>query len=559
LEVLDSRRLTGPNILTDRPAAIIDVRLEAHRVPAFVDAWRARASAMLAAVGWDPAELLERRTAGGVSLGFPAPIDALYAATEINDWACEAARRQLDQGEQPALEPAAARLRELIGEERNPRLLRLAEAAAARDVPLLHDDDHASLGLGIHSQCWPVRTVPAPDAVPWERYGRIPVGLVTGTNGKTTTVRLAAAMARAAGYAVGTSSTDRIAVDDDVIDRGDYSGPNGARMVLRDPRVQLAVLETARGGLLRRGVALRRADAAVVTNIAADHLDDFGVTDLDSLADVKWLVTTVLGKTGTAILNVEDARLRRRAPGLECPITWFGLDAETPPLAAHIEQGGRAWTVIDDHLVRFDGGCRTDVVPVADVPLTLGGAARNNTANCMAAAGLAEALGVPLPAIRRALRGTLPAANPGRCNLFEVNGAHVLVDFAHNPHGVQALADIAGHLGRGRRLLLIGQAGDRNDQAIIALAEAAWTLRPDRILLKEMGRYARGRAPGEVAALLRKTFIRRGADPDTIDYLSEELDGVREALAWAGPGDLVIMLIHERINDVLALVQAAAR
>lgn len=558
MELLDSRRLTGPNVLTGLPAAVIDVRLEAQEVAAFVRAWRQHASAMLDAVGWNNTPLLDRRTSGGVSLGFPAPIDALYAATEINDWAYDAARSALRDGAAPEPGQDSERLRALIAEERNPALLRLADAAVAHDVPLLSDDDQASLGLGSHSQTWSVGELPAPDAVAWEAMGRVPVGLVTGTNGKTTTVRLAAAMARAAGLTVGTSSTDRIAIDDEVLDHGDYSGPGGARAILRDKRVDLAVLESARGGLLRRGVAVQEADAAVVTNIAADHMDDFAVTDLDGLASVKWLVTNVLGETGTAVLNVDDEHLTRRAAGLTCPVTWFGLQTDTPLLAAHIRGGGRAWTISDGTVIRFDKGRREDVIPVADIPIALGGAARHNVANCLAAAGLAEALGVPVSAIRQALAETLSNSNPGRCNMFDVNGARVLVDFAHNPHGVAALESIAESFGDGRRLLLIGQAGDRDDDAIISLAQAASRLRPDRIILKEMGRYARGREQGEVAALLRETFVNEGTDPDSIVYRSEELEGVHEALDWAGPGDLVIMLIHEQIDDVLALVQAAA-
>lgn len=558
MELLDSRRLTGPNVLTDAPAAVIDVALAPEAVEPFVAAWRAEARRMLDAVGWTDAELFERRVAGGVSLGFTAPADALYAATDLNDWAWDAATRRLRGEREAPLDEAARALSDAIGRERRPRLLELATAAAARDLPVLMDEDALSIGFGRRSRTWPVDDLPAPELVPWEALGEIPVGLVTGTNGKTTTVRLAAAMARAAGRCVGLSSTDHIAVGDEVLDEGDYSGPGGARAVLRDPRVDVAVLETARGGLLRRGTAMTRARAAVLTNIAADHLDDFGVPDLEALADVKWLVTRPLGATGVAVLNAADPLLVRRAARLAGPVVWFAHDPDEPVLAARRRAGETCWTVEDGWIVRTGKGPDVRIAPLADVPLTLGGAAVHNVANCLAAGALARSLGIPDDAIARALRETGDRANPGRCNLFRVGGATVLLDFAHNPHGVEALAPVVEHLGRGRRILMLGQAGDRGDEAIRGLARAGWRLAPDRIVIKEMGHYARGRAPGEVAALLREAFVGAGAAPEAIDYVAGELDAVRAALALAGPGDLVVALAHEDVAAVVALLEGLA-
>jgi folylpolyglutamate synthase/dihydropteroate synthase len=463
MELLDSRRLTGPNILSDRAGAIIDVRLDADESDRFIAAWRKHVNLMLERVGWGGLPLHVRRMSGGVSLGFDAPIDVLYAATEINDWAYEAARRQLAEEEPGPLDEDASRLRQLIDKERNPSLIALRNSADQRGVPFLSDDDHASVGFGVNSLTWAVDSLPGPDDVPWEQIGTIPVGLVTGTNGKTTTVRLAEAMIAAAGGVTGLSSTDRIVVGGRTVDEGDYAGPGGAREVLRHREVETAVLETARGGLLRRGAGMQRADAAVLTNIAADHLDDFGVRDLEALADVKWIVTRVLGKTGVAIINAEDPLLVRRAAKLECPVTWFSLDPAAPAIA---NAPRRAFVLDGGQFVLIEGEKWTALIGAEEVPVTLGGSARHNIANCLAAIGLADALGVPMDAILSALRSTTHAANPGRGNLFDIGGAKVLVDFAHNPHGIEALGSVAEHFGKRRRLLLIGQAGDRGDEAI---------------------------------------------------------------------------------------------
>lgn len=555
MDLLDSRRLTGPNILSSRPGAIIDVRLDSGEIADFVTAWRDAARRMLEAVGWPDRELRVRYVRDGASLGFDAPIDALYAATEINDWAGEAARNALSGGQMPSLEEGAERIYLLIQEEINQPLSALATVARTKGIPFLSDDDHVSLGLGRFSRTWPAREAPEPSEVPWRDLGTIPVGLVTGTNGKTTTVRMAAAMAAAAGSIVGLSSTDRIVVDGETIEEGDFAGPGGARTVLRHPRVELAVLETARGGLLRRGAALERANACVITNIAADHLDDFGVRDLEALADVKWIVTQVLGESGTAILNAEDPRLVARSAGLQCPITWFALN----PAAIAAVGGGRAFVLDGDHLSRVEDGVTRRLIPVDEIPLAVGGAARHNVANCLAAMGLAAALGVPMDAILRAARETTDTANPGRCNVFRVGGACVVVDFAHNPDGIRALRTMADRLDcPGRRLLVIGQAGDRGDDAIRQLAAAACEVKPDRVVIKEMAHYARGRQDGEVPGLLRDGFLAGGMSPDRISYAREELDAAREALDWLRPGDLAILLVHEDVAAVSELVRSRA-
>ncbi len=558
MELLDSRRLTGPNILSDLPGAIIDVRIDDAEMAAFVAAWTTAVQGMLSAVGWKDCAIHVREMDGGVSVGFDAPVDALYAATEVNDWAYEEARRTL-AGEEPSdADGAAARLEALIGEEESTGLMALRTAALENDLPFLSDDDHVSVGYGRYSRTWDVNAIPNPDDVPWDQFASIPVGMVTGTNGKTTTVRLAAAMLGAAGRVVGTSSTDRISVGEDIVDEGDYSGPGGARTILRDTRVDVAVLETARGGLLRRGAAVTHADAAVVTNIAADHLDDFGVRDLEALADVKWIVTRVVGLTGRVILNADDERLVKRSEKLDCMITWFGLDPDNQILIDHRDAGGVVVTVEGGSILAHEGEVCHHLATIDRVPIAFGGAATHNIANAMAAAGLALALGASPRAIGEALESTESLSNPGRCNVFTFNGASVIVDFAHNPHGVAALGGVVEKLGTRRRILLTGQAGDRGDDTIRDLARAAWGLKPDRTLIKEMAHYARGRGKKEVANLIRETLVSEGADPASIEHVEYEIDAVRMALDWLEPGDLAIVLVHEDIKAVLELIGSVA-
>jgi cyanophycin synthetase len=331
-------------------------------------------------------------------------------------------------------------------------------------------------------------------------------------------VRLVAAMLAAAGHVVGFCCSDGVFIGGERVERGDWSGPAGARRVLRDPRVTAAVLETARGGLLRRGLACPSADAAVITNIAEDHLGAYGITSLDDLAEVKCVVARALDASGTLVLNADDARLARAPHGHQGAVAWFRADA--PPAV---------------------------LPPVHEMPLTLDGAARHNVANLAGATLVARALGAPDTAIQHAARvfGAHNTDNPGRLERFERGGVRVWIDYAHNPHGLAALLDAAaGARGNGRLGLLLGQAGDRDDDAVRALGRAAWAAHPDHVVLKDLDGYLRGREPREVPAILRRELIAAGARDDQLDLALDETDGVHRLLAWARPGDLLVMPVH---------------
>ncbi len=503
----------------DEPGAVLDVVYQAgDDVLSAVEAWRERAGRLLEAVGWKE-QLVERIFPGGMSLAISAPIDALYAATELNEAAWSGA------GEIEAL-------REAIAHERNPALLALRAAADVRGLSFLSDDEMVSVGLGAGSRTWSVEDLPPPDRVPWSELSDVPLCQVTGTNGKTTTVRLLAAMVEAAGLTPGVSSTDWIKVGDQTLDTGDYSGPGGARTVLRDPRVDIAVLETARGGMLRRGLAVRRSDAAAVLNVAEDHLGEFGIHDLKMLAETKLIVHRAAEHL---VLNRDDLLLKELGGALGCPVDWFGMD-----------------DVVDGALT-YDG---LPIARVGELPIAMGGAAQHNVSNALAALHLARRLGLSAEHVRAGLCGfrSTPEDNPGRLNQFELGGVRALVDFAHNPHGVCALMSMAAALEAERRLILIGQAGDRDDEAIRQLARQTWAARPDRVIIKELGKYLRGREPGSVPELMAREFREQGAPESVIGRAEGDLDAVRQALAWCRPGDLLLLIIHETRDEVLDLL-----
>ncbi|MEM7281451.1 MAG: Mur ligase family protein, partial [Pseudomonadota bacterium] len=459
MKLIDCRRLTGPSIIWNRPGSIADVECASDQIDPLVSAWEKNARKMLDAVGWYEGQTMTHRFSYGVSLALSSPIDAMYAATELNEWAFNASVQELggDAEDFVPFSEAIETIQSAINEEINPALISLKSQADQHRVVFLSDDDEVSLGFGKYSETWPVTKVPSANTLTWSNYKTVPVGLVTGTNGKTTSVRLAVKIARAAGHQVGLSSTDWVAVNDRVIDHGDYSGPGGARTVLRDQEVDMAILETARGGMLRRGLGVERADAALITNIAEDHLGDFGSKSVDELLDVKWVVSKVLDDDGLLILNADDERLVAKSKQATAPIAWFSLDEHNPVLQKHQAAGGVVATVRAGMMSIHQEGVWQDLCPLSQIPITLGGIAKHNVSNALGAVLLTAALGVDHEFIVEGLRQTQANDNPGRCNLYQINDATVLVDFAHNPDGMQAIFQVASELPAKRRLLCFAQ------------------------------------------------------------------------------------------------------
>ncbi len=555
---LDSRRQTGAGRLLDGPGAALDVLVPDRQRDEAADAWRRHARRLCDALGWTDVALVVRPFPRGLSLALGAPVDRLYTATEVNEAAWRLARVDLDGGDAPDLDAEIARLREASAREADPPLAALLGAAEARGVPLVWDDDAVTVGLGARGQTFAPDALPDPEAFDWDAVGAIPTALVTGTNGKSTTVRMLAGMARAAGHTVGFSTTDAVTVGGEVVERGDFSGPLGARAVMRDERVTLAVLETARGGLLRRGVPVPLVTAAALTNVAADHLGDYGVETVPDLAEAKLVVAKALGAGGVLVAAADEpdaaAAVDRQRPALESRgvrIAWTALDPDA--------RDGLAATVRDGQICLEDNGWRP-VCAVDQIPAALGGAARHVVRNALTAAALAAALGLDDAAIDAGLRAfrSDPVDNPGRANRFDVRGATVVVDYAHNAHGLRALAELAAHWPSRRRLVMTGSAGDRSDADLAAMTDVLAGFDADRYVLVDIPGYLRGRGEGEVPQLLADLLRQRGVDEGRIVRLAAPTDGARFALDWAEADDLAILLTLAQRDAVLDLVREAA-
>jgi UDP-N-acetylmuramyl tripeptide synthase len=577
----DSRRLLGPNRFHDEPGALLELRVGDVRDAVFgslLDAHVGGVRALHAALGWPDPEIVVDQYAGDLSVFVTAPLDQLLTATDVNELAwLRAERTVLGEGVTGAaddgLVPEA--LAALRDREAAPRFVALHDAARARGLDVRWDDASLWLGAGHRGLRLDRRALaapaspdaplpdalPAPDDVPWAALANVPTALVTGTNGKTTTVRMLAAILRAAGHVVGRSTTDAVLVGDDLLETGDLSGPHGARLALGDPRATAAVLETARGGILRRGLAMRRADVAIVTTLAADHLGTARVHTLAELADVKLTVGRALGHTGVLVVNAENAALRERASGFAWRLCWIARDGTTPAFARHVREGGLACVVRDGAIVLHDGRAWRPIVDVAAIPATLGGAAWHNVVDALCAVAAAHVLGVDDATIARALStfGADPADNTGRLMRLDVRGVTVLVDYAHNAQSVRALADVAHALPAARRAIVLGTGGDRDDAALADMArEAARRPRFDRYVAKDTPQVARGRAADEVSGVLAAALVDAGVDAARIVRVTGDLAAARDLLAWARPGDLLALAVHAERDAVLALLADAA-
>lgn len=582
LEIDDCRRLTGENFFWKFPGAVIDAWVQGIDKNEVVNRWQYFARVLLDRVGWVQERTITRIFENGVSVALSAPIDALYAATEINECAWQLACAELENEfnlpvihkEKPSLESMIEQLNNDIANEVNPALLSLVSLAEGHGAPCLFDDDEFSLGYGASAQVWPITSLPAIEDIHWKDFRRVPTVYVTGTNGKSTTVRLTSAIMTEAGVNCGVTSTDFIRVGQTIIDTGDYSGPGGARTLLRHPEAEMALLEVARGGLLRRGLPIPSVDVALVTNIADDHLGQYGINTLEALTQAKCIVAKALDEDGTLILNADDDNLIKYAVSIPSDnvskgkdgsnneasvnisqknICWFSLKKDNPIFQKH--SGDRCY--LDEETMIFErNGQRFSVAKVTDVPMCLGGAAKHNIQNALGAIAIAYNLGIPIAAIRKGLMNFNSDANdnPGRGNIFNYRDATIVIDFAHNVHSMDAMAATWGNIPASKKYLLLCAAGDRKNSEIESMTASAMALKPDYIVAAELPNYLRGRKPGEISQLIADT-ARKTNTKTKIIFSESPLIGAEHIINQIQTGELALLMALDQRDEIADLLR----
>jgi cyanophycin synthetase len=381
---------------------------------------------------------------------------------------------------------------------------------------------------------------------------RVPILAITGTNGKTTTSRLISHICRQTGKVVGFTTTDGVYIDDYLVEKGDNTGPYSASMILKDPTVEIAVLETARGGILRSGLAFNQCDVGVVLNVAADHLGIGDIDTIEQMAKVKSVVAEVVSAEGYAVLNADDPLTVSMAEKVKGRVAYFSMSPDNPIIHDHIRRGGMAAIYENGYLSILEGEWTLRIEEAVNIPVTMQGMAPFMIANALAACLATFVHGIDIELIRQGVRTFKPsvAQTPGRMNLFDLGHHHALIDYAHNPAGYEAVGGFVGNWS-GEKVGVVGGPGDRRDDDLILLGKLS-ALMFDRIIVKE-DNDTRGRRRGEVADLILRGISEENASlrPEVI---LDETEALEKALSTVSEGGLVV-IFPESVTQAIDLIE----
>lgn len=385
--------------------------------------------------------------------------------------------------------------------------------------------------------------------------GTIPIIAITGTNGKTTTTRLTAHIAKTAGYKVGYTTSDGVYIQNQLMMKGDCTGPVSSQFVLKDPTVDFAVLECARGGILKSGLAFQNCDVSIVTNISADHIGLGGIDSMEQMAKVKAVVPETTFKHGYAILNADDDLVYAMKDGLSCNVALFSMDEKNPRIVEHTKEGGYASVFENGYITIMKGTWKIRVLKVTDIPVTYGGKAVHNIMNCLPAV-LSTYFwrNIEIEDIRLALQTFVPSTTqtPGRLNLFQFKNFQFLVDFAHNPAGLELLCDFVSKLDGEPKVGIISGTGDRRDEDIKELGKISGKYF-DEIIIRQ-DKNLRGRTAEEIVNLLVAGIKETQPKEIPIQIIYNEKEAIMHAYNNAKPGSLITIMC-DVVAEALDLIK----
>jgi cyanophycin synthetase len=387
---------------------------------------------------------------------------------------------------------------------------------------------------------------------PGSKYD-IPIVAVTGTNGKTTTVRLISHILGLNGKNVGMTSTDGIVIGNNAIIEGDYSGPEGAKIVLMDASVDHAVFEVARGGIIRRGLGYEESDVAVITNITRDHLGEGGINTLEDLTRLKGTLLEAVKQTGYAVLNADDELVLTLKGQTKGQVILFSIKHDNPELLKHLADGNTIVTLVDGSLIIQKGSLVSTVAKVIEIPITFGGNALFNVSNTLAAVAATYALGLNEKQIRAGVISFSPSIgqSPGRMNIIDMGNFKVMIDYSHNIGAVKATGQMLPFIAPGKKIRMAVGTGNRRNRDIIDFGESLGEFY-DYVVITDTD--PRDRAPGETCELVQEGLIKGGYAKENIAIILDGREATRKALKMASDGDIVVLQaddIQQVIQDVL--------
>ncbi|MAA77910.1 MAG: hypothetical protein CL916_01520 [Deltaproteobacteria bacterium] len=530
MRVRTVHRITGPHLLLDGMGAAIwleEIRFEsAFNI-------KKRVSKACAHFNWGEPSLLENDT--GYSIAIEAPIDQLYAACVLLEWACE--------DEEWSSQVVERIQRE---EKEHLRLRSLYVFCLERNISYTVDEDYFCIGYGLYAQSYPWTALPVPEKI--KAPQSIPVVAITGTNGKTTTTRMLSSISKEAGYCVGATSSDGVVIDGETIVSGDWTGAGAARKVLRNSKVDFAILETARGGLMRRGMVIRDVDVVGITNVSRDHFGSWGIESLISLQRAKLSIVFSLRKYGVLVLNKEHTDIY--------DLFLKEFSTKRPDIRVVMYTTKRTISEIVY--------CNNDIIyvnseplcSINEIPLTLDGHAKYNLENALMAITIAHLQGISATHIREGLSLLLPDPkhSQGRSNIFFYNGGTVIVDFAHNEGGITAMVDLVKSLRPKRSFMVLGQAADRSTSLLKGMAYAAANLSGQHYWIKQIEKHTSERSAKETALILQEAMKEAFVEPEKISICESELVAAEEALQQISEGDVLLFFSHTHYEEVVQLL-----
>lgn len=558
LVLRETRQLTGPGMLWEHCGAVLDVYFKIFDPDQIISIWNEHARLVLDSVGWGGEQLTSRKFSGGLSLAISAPIDQLKSAVFVVQTAWHFSATQVLDQPSGDFSKMIDDLKRMMADEANPQLIEIIEAADRHKINVLYDGEEITLGQGAGAMVWQIGDLPELKSIDWDELYNVPVALITGTNGKTTTAKLCAAITAASGITPGLASANFVRIGDTVFDREIPSAADCAKVLLRDERLEIAYLELDRNDIVPSGLPVPQAQAALVTNIAADRLGGYGIMTVGDLATAKLSVHRSLNHDGVLVLNADDKYVVAQAEQVPSKICWFSLNPKSTKIVQARSHAHTCAWFDGTSLIFFDGKEETAIVNVSDVPITMNGNALHNVRNALAALCLSKALGLGDEAIELGLSGFNNdyRNNPGRCNEFEINGARVFIDFADNQHSVAAVSQALRSVRAARVFVMISHMGDRSDGEIRSITEEALKIDPDMVVAAELEEHLHGREHGEVSAVAMDVCANKGLSLDDIMLATSPANGVAYILRKLQPGDMAMLFVlseREKIFELLGV------
>lgn len=480
-----------------------------------------------------------------------APIDITMPACDVIDFIWLSTREGFETGVFKTIEETKHKLIPLIDEDKNLTYRKLYELAKSKGFKAFRDKNKAFIGSGKGCYEFDLNN-DSIDNIQWHDIYDIPVVIVTGTNGKTTTIRLTDYICRVAGKLTGYTSTDCVKVNDELIDEGDYSGPTGHQFVLTNKKVEVALLESARGGLLKRGLIETYVNAAAVTNVSADHLGEDGIDTVAELAEAKSIVFCALGEGSHAVINLDNSYMKQSFDKFNCAKIIVTQNPQQHDMDYFLSKADYACIVEDGNFVWVEANYKKVILPIVEVPLTVKGFAKHNIENAMIAIALSFKLGISFDVIKKALKSYLndTKVNMGRVNIFEWDNKVAVLDYAHNEAGIEALLNMVKAYDKGgKKYLMIGTTGDRK-YLISGINNIVLKHNLDFIVIKETEKYLRGAKPLELPLLIRKDLADKGYDIYKTHISYSELEGVKYLVEKLESNDMAIFCCQAELEKV---------